>query len=49
MRFLRLIGFALLLCLAACGTTQTEPIYQGGSPMIDVPTPPFPYNSKFCT
>jgi hypothetical protein len=47
--FLRLIGFVLLLCLAACGTTQTEPIYQGGSPMIDVPTPPFPYNSKFCT
>ena len=49
MRFLRLIGFVLLLGLAACGTTQPGSIYQGGSPMIDVPTPPFPYNSKFCT
>ena len=49
MRFPGLIGVALLLALAACGTTQTGPIYQGGSPMIDVPTPPFPYNSKFCT
>ena len=28
--------------LAACGTTQPGPMYQGGSPMIDVPTPPFP-------
>jgi hypothetical protein len=49
MRFLRLIGYVMLLGLAACDTTQPGPIYQGGSPMIDVPTPPFPYNSKFCT
>lgn len=49
MRFIRLIGLALLLGLAACGTTQHGPIYEGGSPMIDVPTPPFPYNSRFCT
>jgi hypothetical protein len=49
MRFVRLTSAVLLLGLAACGTTQTGPIYQGGSPMIDVPTPPFPYNSKFCT
>ena len=49
MRCLGLIRFLLLLGLAACGTTQPGPIYQGGSPMIDVPTPPFPYNSKFCT
>lgn len=49
MRFIRLIGLVLLLGVAACGTTPSEPIYQGGSPMIDVPTPPFPYNSKFCT
>ena len=38
----------LLLGLAACGTTPGV-VVQGGSPMIDVPTPPFPYNSKFCT
>jgi hypothetical protein len=49
MRFIRLIAGLLLLGVAACGTTQPGPIYQGGSPMIDVPTPPFPYNSKFCT
>jgi hypothetical protein len=49
MRFIPVIGFVLLLSLAACGTTQPGPIYQGGSPMIDVPTPPFPYNSMFCT
>jgi hypothetical protein len=45
---MRIISIMLLLAVAACGTT-TEPITQGGSPMIDVPTPPFPYNSKFCT
>ena len=50
MRLLRMICALLLLGLAACGTT-TQPgmAYQGGSPMIDVPTAPFPYNSKFCT
>ena len=49
MRFTRLTGFVLLLGLAACETTQSGYVYEGGSPMIDVPTPPFPYNSKFCT
>jgi hypothetical protein len=50
MRFIRLIGLSLaLLGLAACGTAQSGYGYEGGSPMIDVPTPPFPYNSKFCT
>ena len=50
MRFIRLIGLLVaLLGLAACGTTQSGYAYEGGSPMIDVPTPPFPYNSKFCT
>jgi hypothetical protein len=49
MRFIPVIGFVLLLGVAACGTPQPGPMYQGGSPMIDVPTPPFPYNSMFCT
>jgi len=50
MGVIRLIAAVLLLGLAACGTTQQGgPLSQGGSPMIDVPTPPFPYNSKFCT
>jgi hypothetical protein len=50
MRLVRLLAALLLAGLAAaCGTTNPELSYQGGSPMIDVPTPPFPYNSKFCT
>ena len=48
MRPTRIISIVLLLAAAACGTTP-EPVSQGGSPMIDVPTPPFPYNSRFCT
>ena len=44
------IGAAIVaLLLSACGTTPNGIAAQGGSPMIDVPTPPFPYNSKFCT
>ena len=43
----RLLGLVLLLALAACAAPQGTEVY--GSPMIDVPTPPFPYNSKFCT
>ena len=49
MRLIRMIAALLLATLAACSTTHPELSYQGGSPMIDVPTPPFPYNSKFCT
>src|ERR1700741_591152 len=49
MTVIRLTAAMLLLGLAACGTTPLDPAYLGGSPMIDVPTPPFPYNSKFCT
>ena len=48
MRLTRIISAILLLAAAACGTT-TEPMTEGGSVMIDVPTPPFPYNSRFCT
>jgi hypothetical protein len=44
----RILAAALLVLAAACGTTQDR-VIQGGSPMIDEPTPPFPYNSKFCT
>jgi hypothetical protein len=49
MRIIRWIAAALTLGVAACGSMQSETASQGGSPMIDVPTPPFPYNSKFCT
>jgi hypothetical protein len=49
MSTLRIAAAVLALLLAACGTTQSGTASQGGSPMIDVPTPPFPYNSKFCT
>jgi hypothetical protein len=49
MSTLRIVAVILTLLLAACGTTQNGTAAQGGSPMIDVPTAPFPYNSKFCT
>ena len=45
---MRIILIMLLLAVAACGTTS-ETTIQGWHPMIDQPTPPFPYNSKFCT
>ena len=49
MTLIRLTAAILLVGLAACGTTQTAapPPQNGGSPMIDVPTPPFPYNSRW--
>ena len=43
----RLLGLILLLALAACAAPQGTEVY--GSPMIDEPVAPFPYNSKFCT
>ena len=49
MSTLRILAAVLTLLVSACGTTQNGTAAQGGSPMIDVPTPPFPYNSKFCT
>ena len=45
---IRLLAAALVLALAACGTTPGATA-QGGSPLIDVPVAPFPYNSRFCT
>jgi hypothetical protein len=46
--FRRFLAAALLTLAAACGAMHDR-VLQGGSPMIDEPTPPFPYNSKFCT
>lgn len=46
----RLLGLVLVLALAACAAPQgAAPLHGGGSPMIDEPMAPFPYNSKFCT
>jgi hypothetical protein len=46
MRLLRLTAAAALLGLAAaCGTTTSGDFT---SPLIDQPTAPFPYNSRFC-
>ena len=46
----RLLGVVLLLALASCAAPQgAAPLHGSGAPMIDVPVPPFPYNSKFCT
>jgi hypothetical protein len=45
MRALRLTAAALLLGMAAaCGTTAGD----FTSPLIDQPSGPFPYNSRFC-
>lgn len=43
---IRPICLALLLALASCAVPQSAAT--GGSPLIDEPTPPFPYNSRFC-
>lgn len=45
----RLLGVVLLLAVASCAAPQGAALHGSGSPMIDVPVPPFPYNSKFCT
>ena len=44
MRLIRLCSALLLLGLAACSTTGDS-----STLLIDQPTPPFPYNSRFCT
>ena len=46
MRLIRLCSALLLLGLAACSTMGTG---DSTSIMIGQPTPPFPYNSRFCT
>jgi len=43
----RLLTMVLLLAVASCTAPHGAQLH--GSPMIDVPVPPFPYNSKFCT
>lgn len=46
----RLLGVVLVLALSACAAPQgPAPLHSSGSPMIDEPVAPFPYNSKFCT
>jgi hypothetical protein len=41
---MRPIAVVLLLALAACATAPGDTT----SLLIDQPTPPFPYNSRFC-
>ena len=46
MRLIRLAtALAVLASLAAC---SSAPMGASWSPLIDEPTPPFPYNSKLC-
>jgi hypothetical protein len=47
MRAIRVPATILLLAVASCGVIQGGAM-QGGSPLIDQPTAPFPYNSRFC-
>lgn len=54
MHLIRVLSALLLLGLTACGTTQTTGTTRttvgpeaSGSPIIDQPTPPFPYNSRW--
>ena len=47
MRPILLLAVTLLLGVAACGTTQGD-LALATSPLIDQPSPPFPYNSRFC-
>jgi hypothetical protein len=47
MRPVRLLALVLLLAVASCGVTQGVAM-QSGSPLIDQPRAPFPYNSRFC-
>jgi len=47
---IRLLCLVLLLALASCSVMPdaARSAATGGSPLIDEPTPPFPYNSRFC-
>ena len=45
MRLIRLLSAAVLFGVAACSTTVGD----SSTLLIDQPTPPFPYNSRFCT
>jgi hypothetical protein len=47
MRLIRLMTTVLLVALAACGTAPSE-LAMAPSILIDQPSPPFPYNSRFC-
>ena len=43
MHLIRLTAVSVLLALAACGTTRGD----SSTLLIDQPTAPFPYNSRF--
>ena len=43
MRLIRLTAVSVLLALPACGTTPGD----SSTLLIDQPTAPFPYNSRF--
>ena len=43
MHLIRLTAVSVLLALAACGTTPGD----SSTLLIDQPTAPFPYNSRF--
>jgi hypothetical protein len=47
MRPIRLLAIMLLLAVASCAVTPGVAM-PGGSPLIDQPSAPFPYNSRFC-
>lgn len=44
---IRVLAVLLLLGVAACGSTQGN-MTVATSPLIDQPSPPFPYNSLIC-
>jgi hypothetical protein len=42
------MALILLLAVASCGSMTQGSATEGGSPLIDVPSAPFPYNSRIC-
>ena len=48
MRLIRLIAALLALAAAACTTQSDMTLASAPSLLIDQPTGPYPYNSRFC-
>lgn len=48
MRLIRLTAALLALGAAACSSTPDVTLAMAPSLLIDQPTSPFPYNSRFC-
>ena len=42
------MGVVLLLALGACAAPQGDAGYGSSTLLIDEPSGPFPYNSRFC-